>query len=140
METTQPVVDALHAWIEWGAFGIELLAVVIIIASVVRMTISTRTIRYLMSQANDAGVERSKTNLGKSLLLALELLVAADVVRTVTAAPTLENVAVLGILVLVRTILSWSLIVEMDGRWPWQAAAAAESSARASVPAPEKRL
>lgn len=51
-------------------------------------------------------------------------------VRTVTLAPTLQNVLVLGILMLVRTILSWSLIVEMEGRWPWQAAAD-----KASLPA-----
>ena len=45
---------------------------------------------------------------------------AADVIRTVALAPTLANVAVLGLLVLVRTMLSWSLSVEMEGHWPWQ--------------------
>ena len=54
------------------------------------------------------------------MLLGLELLVAADVVRTVAIEPTLSNVAVLGLLVAVRTILSWSLAVEMEGSWPWQ--------------------
>jgi uncharacterized membrane protein len=53
-------------------------------------------------------------------LLGLELLVAADVVRTVALEPTLKNVGVLGLLVLIRTFLSWSLTVEMEGRWPWQ--------------------
>ena len=61
-----------------------------------------------------------KHSLGKSLLLGLEILVAADVVRTVALEPTLENIAGLGVLVLVRTFLSWSLVVEMEGRWPWQ--------------------
>jgi uncharacterized membrane protein len=59
--------------------------------------------------------------LGRSLLLGLEFLVAADVVRTVALEPTLSNVAVLGLLVLVRTFLSWTLTVEIEGRWPWQA-------------------
>jgi uncharacterized membrane protein len=59
--------------------------------------------------------------LGRSLLLGLEFLVAADVVRTVALEPTLSNVAVLGPLVLVRTFLSWTLTVEIEGRWPWQA-------------------
>jgi uncharacterized membrane protein len=55
-----------------------------------------------------------------STLLGLEILVAADVIRTVALDPTLESVAVLGLLVLVRTFLSWSIIVEIEGRWPWQ--------------------
>jgi uncharacterized membrane protein len=54
------------------------------------------------------------------LLLGLELLVAADVVRTVALEPTLNNVAILGLLVVVRTFLSWSMSVEVEGRWPWQ--------------------
>jgi hypothetical protein len=55
------------------------------------------------------------------LLLGLEFLVAGDVVRTVALEPTLTNVAVLGLLVLIRTFLGWSLAVEIEGRWPWQA-------------------
>jgi uncharacterized membrane protein len=59
--------------------------------------------------------------LGRGLLLGLEMLVAADVVRTVALAPTLSNmVGVLSILVLIRTFLSWSLTMEMEHRWPWQ--------------------
>jgi uncharacterized membrane protein len=55
------------------------------------------------------------------LLIGLEVLVAADIVRTVALDPTLESVAVLGLLVLIRTFLSWSVVVEIDHRWPWQA-------------------
>jgi hypothetical protein len=58
--------------------------------------------------------------MGRSLLLGLEFLVAGDVVRTVALEPTLVNVGVLGLLVLIRTFLSWSLAVEIEGRWPWQ--------------------
>ena len=58
--------------------------------------------------------------LGRSILLGLELLVAADIIRTVAITPTLESVAVLGGIVLIRTFLSFSLEVEMTGRWPWQ--------------------
>jgi uncharacterized membrane protein len=54
------------------------------------------------------------------LLLGLEILVAADIVRTVALEATLESVAVLGLLVLIRTFLSWALVVEIEGRWPWQ--------------------
>jgi uncharacterized membrane protein len=53
--------------------------------------------------------------------LGLEILVAADIIRTVALEATLQSVAILGLLVLVRTFLSWALAVEMEGRWPWQA-------------------
>lgn len=60
--------------------------------------------------------------LGRSLLLGLELLVAGDVIKTVAVAATMENVLVLGVLVVVRTILSISIDIEVDGRFPWQEA------------------
>jgi uncharacterized membrane protein len=61
-----------------------------------------------------------RTVFGRSILLGLEFLVAADIIRTVAVQPSLENVAVLGLIVLIRTFLSFSLEVEIDGRWPWQ--------------------
>ncbi len=57
---------------------------------------------------------------GRSILLGLEILVAADLIRTVAVDPTWENVLVLGLIVLIRTFLSFSLEVEMDGVWPWR--------------------
>jgi len=57
---------------------------------------------------------------GKALLLGLEILVAADIIRTVALEATLNSVIVLGLLVLIRTFLSWALVVEIEGRWPWQ--------------------
>lgn len=61
-----------------------------------------------------------RQQLGRAILLGLELLVAADIIRTVAVTPTLESVAVLGVIVLVRTFLSFSLEVELTGSWPWQ--------------------
>jgi uncharacterized membrane protein len=58
--------------------------------------------------------------LGRSILLGLELLVAADIIRTVAVTPTLLGVAVLAGIVLIRTFLSFSLELEITGRWPWQ--------------------
>ncbi|MDQ0924727.1 putative membrane protein [Pseudarthrobacter sp. W1I19] len=58
--------------------------------------------------------------LGRSILLGLELLVAADIIRTVAVTPTFETVGVLAIIVLIRTFLSFSLELEITGRWPWQ--------------------
>jgi uncharacterized membrane protein len=57
--------------------------------------------------------------IGRGVLLGLELLVAGDIIRTVAIEPTLTNVAVLGLIVLVRTFLSFSLEVELTGAWPW---------------------
>lgn len=108
------------AWIELASLVIEFLAVAIIIVSVFYS--SARFFYYLFSHraVSDDQYMRYKHSLGRSLLLGLEILVAADVIRTVALQPTLENVAALGLLVVVRTFLSWSLVVEIEGRWPWQ--------------------
>ncbi len=65
-----------------------------------------------------------RRQLGRSILLGLELLVAADIIRTVAVTPTLTSVAVLGSIVVIRTFLSFSLELEITGRWPWQKAPA----------------
>jgi len=62
-----------------------------------------------------------RQNLGRAILLGLELLVAGDIIKTVAVAPTLQNMAVLGAIVVIRTFLSFSLELEINGRWPWQA-------------------
>jgi hypothetical protein len=61
---------------------------------------------------------------GGALLLALEILVAADLIRTIAVSPTLDNVLILGLIVLIRTLLSFSLEVEIEGVWPWRRALA----------------
>ncbi|MFP2913075.1 DUF1622 domain-containing protein [Pyxidicoccus sp. 3LFB2] len=71
-----------------------------------------------------------RQNLGAAILLGLELLVAADIIRTVAEAPSLRQVLVLGLIVLIRTFLSFTLEVELEGRWPWQAEPAAPSEPR----------
>jgi uncharacterized membrane protein len=105
--------------IEYSAQGIEMFAVAIIVIAIVH-----GTIRYLIrvnQQMSDA-YQRLKAQLGKALLLGLEFLVAADIVRTVALEPNLQNVVILGLLVIIRTFLSWSLVVEIEGRWPWRGA------------------
>lgn len=64
--------------------------------------------------------ETVRATFGRSVLLGLEVLVAADIIRTVAVDPTLSNLYVLALLVAIRTFLSWSLEVEIEGRWPWQ--------------------
>ena len=65
-------------------------------------------------------VRRFRQEFGGAIVLGLEFLVAGDIIRTVVVAPTLENAAVLAIIVLVRTVLSMALQVEIEGRWRWQ--------------------
>lgn len=68
-----------------------------------------------------------RRQLGRSILLGLELLVAADIIRTVAVKPSLSSVGVLAGIVLIRTFLSFSLELEITGRWPWQQKAADEA-------------
>jgi uncharacterized membrane protein len=99
---------------EW----IEILAIAVIAASIlIALVVGFRTALAVNALA---GVDAVKRQIGRGLLLGLDLLIAADIIRTVTLEPTLENVAALGLLVVVRTFLSWSLVVELTGRWPWQ--------------------
>ena len=65
---------------------------------------------------------RLKDIIGKALQLGLEFLVAADIIRTVTVEPPMEKILSLGLLIVVRTFLSWSIVVEIEGCWPWQVA------------------
>ena len=67
-----------------------------------------------------AAYNRFREQLGRSILIGLELLVAGDICRTVAVTPTLANVLTLATIVLVRTFLSFSLELEISGRWPWQ--------------------
>ncbi|MGE0403506.1 MAG: DUF1622 domain-containing protein [Kofleriaceae bacterium] len=74
-----------------------------------------------LRHSGGAAVFRSFRNqLGRAILLGLEFLVAADIIRTVSEVPTLEKVVVLAVIVLIRTFLSFALEVELEGRWPWQ--------------------
>jgi uncharacterized membrane protein len=74
-----------------------------------------------------------RSQLGRAILLGLELLVAADIIRTVAITPTMESVGVLAGIVLIRTFLSWSLELEITGRWPWQQKELAEPATPARV-------
>ena len=76
--------------------------------------------KVLITQSSDIAYKTFRAQIVRSLILGLEILVAGDVIRTVAISPTLTSVAVLGLIVLIRCFLSWSLTLEIDGRWPWQ--------------------
>jgi uncharacterized membrane protein len=125
--TNEHLVESVRGAIEWAALGIEVLGALVIVAGVLRVAITRGTIRFLFKLDEPGAYGSYKQQMGRSLLLGLEFLVAGDVVRTVALEPTLLNVSVLGLLVLVRTFLSWSLAVEIEGHWPWQSRAIALS-------------
>ncbi|MFO7592334.1 MAG: DUF1622 domain-containing protein [Acidimicrobiia bacterium] len=70
-------------------------------------------------RSNTDGFMELRRNLGRAILLGLEVLIIADIIRTIVVEPTLESVGVLGIIVIIRILLSFSLEVEVDGSWPW---------------------
>jgi uncharacterized membrane protein len=104
-------------WIDVAAKAIEALAVAIMVVFILM-----GTFRWLLHSVKqiEGAYERYRIVLGKTLLVGLELLVAADIIDTVAFALTITNLELLGGLVLVRTALGWTLTVEVEGHWPWQ--------------------
>ena len=99
----------------------SLMAVFIVAAGAV-----VATTRLLVNRAHNAGNYYSsyRQDIGRAILLGLEFLIAGDIIRTVVVAPTIQNVLVLGLIVLIRTFLSLSLQLEIEGRLPWRRAGA----------------
>ncbi len=108
--TFSDVVEAVGKVVD--GVGVALMIAGALVASVV----ATR--RAVTRDPNTYRLYRRQ--LGRSILLGLELLVAADIIRTVAVTPTIRSVTVLGAIVLIRTFLSFSLELEITGRWPWQ--------------------
>ena len=75
--------------------------------------------RFFGDADRDKAIASFRSSLGRAILLGLEFLVAADIINTVAVTPTLLSVAVLAGIVIIRTFLSFSLEVEIEGRWPW---------------------
>jgi uncharacterized membrane protein len=103
------------------ARGVEILGILTIVLGLAAALV--RAGRALAGgRGGEEGYRIVRTVFGRSILLGLEFLVAGDIIRTVAVQPSLQNVVVLGLIVLIRTFLSFSLEVEIDGRWPWRRA------------------
>ena len=98
---------------------VELIGIAIIAAGAI---VTLLIFLYHLARREDVvtAVSHLRSDLGRAILLGLEFLVAADIINTVAIEPTLDSVVVLGGIVLIRTLLSFSLEVEIEGRWPWQ--------------------
>jgi uncharacterized membrane protein len=98
---------------------VEGIGVAIILVGTVAVLVRSGMAR--LRRAPDADwYQLGRRGIGRALLLGLEVLVAGDIIRTVAVEPTLAAAVSLGIIVLIRTFLSWSIELETDGRWPWQ--------------------
>jgi len=111
--------EVLTALIANVSFILELLAVAIISLAIFYAVIKFIFI-FLKYKETNTSVKNFKQVVGRSVQIALELLIAADIINTVVLDATIENVLVLGILVLIRTFLSWTLVLETEGQWPWR--------------------
>lgn len=97
---------------------IEVGGIAVIVLGTVGATLSA--LRQILAGARGENVFGPyRSNLGRAILLGLEFLVAADIINTVAIEPSLQSLAILGGIVLIRTFLSFSLEVEIEGRWPW---------------------
>ena len=105
-------------WVEVVGKSIDGVGVAVVVVGITAATVA------FVSGLRQAGFEdvyrAYRRGLGRAILLGLEFLVAADIIRTVAVSPTFKSAGVLAIIVLIRTFLSMSLQVEIEGRWPWQ--------------------
>jgi len=116
----------VREWVDLAAQGLEILAVAIMVSFI---AVGTALALLHFAKKSGGAYAGYRVVLGRTLQVGLELLVAADIIRTVSTPLTLTNLLLLGGLVLVRTFLGWTLTIEIEGHWPWQ-------GARDAVPSP----
>jgi uncharacterized membrane protein len=121
MNTTSPHLRDLDVavgyWINLVGNGIEIFGVLVIV-----LGICWSTFLFIRRRTAEQNYDTYKIRIGRSLLLGLEVLVAADIVKTIALDLTFASLGLLAGLVLIRTFLSWTLVLEIEGRWPWQRA------------------
>lgn len=111
-------VDAgVSGWIHFVGICIEVFGVFIIVAGIIWSTFAC-----VFSWSSAGTYDQYRIRIGRSLLLGLEVLVAADIIKTIAIELNFTSLGLLAGLVLVRTFLNWTLTLEIEGRWPWNAA------------------
>lgn len=109
--------ESIEHYIEYVAKGIEIIGIIVIALGTL-MAIANYL--FHLRKREDKYYKAMRQQLGKAILLGLEILVAADIIATVVTEPTMDRVLTLAIVVLIRTFLSLSIQVEVEGRFPWQ--------------------
>jgi len=103
-----------------AGYAIETIGVLVIIVG--SAVASFRFLSHFREEAEGVAYGMLRRQLGRSIILGLEFLIAGDIIRTVIVADTLTNVATLGLIILIRTFLGFTLHLEVEGRWPWESA------------------
>lgn len=112
-----PYLASIHEIINFAGLALDVLGVLIIVTGAVLSTLAFLT----PWRAHPLTYRGYRKNVGRSILLGLEFLVGGDIIRTVSVEhPSLENVFVLGLIVMIRTGMSFTMEAELEGRWPWQ--------------------
>ncbi len=105
---------------------VETVGIGVLVAGAI-LAIAAFILRMLQRRQFSDAYRGLRADLGRAILLGLEFLVIADIIRTVAVEPTLQNLGVLAFIVAIRTFLSFALELEVSGRWPWQKGQAGES-------------
>jgi len=133
LETRQPAAEGeglqtstVLAFVDMIAFGLQLAAVTVIVGAVLAAT-GLFLRQGLLGHDWRIAYAHYRANLGRGILIGLELLVGADIIATITAPLTFTSVGLLGLIILIRTFLSFALETEIEGRWPWRRAATREA-------------
>jgi len=112
------MLEILKPVAEWCASGLELLGLAIITLSAIYALIAAAV--FFLGRREGSALDAGRQALGSGILFGLEFFVAADIIHTVAVDLSMRTVAVLAVIVLIRTFLSFTLHVELKGRWPWQ--------------------
>lgn len=118
---TNGLTQTLGSLPEWCAVAIEILGIGIITLIAI-YSLLHGAIRLLKGDSPSEVQQEVRQRLGRGILLGLEFLIAADIIHTVAVELTFSTVGVLALVVLIRTFLSFTLEVELTGKWPWQQA------------------
>ncbi len=113
--------EQVLTYLEQAGAVISLFAVLVIIAGFA-LAVGLYALRY-RGKTLQQNFNQFKIELGSALTLGLEILILGDVIETITVKPTFQSLSVLAFLVVIRTIVSWTLILEIEGHWPWQSSA-----------------
>ena len=117
--------DAIQEVLVSVAKGLEIVGAAALVLGFV--VASVQCIRRLRERGPQEAYERYRQSLGRTVLVGLEILVAATIIKTLTVDPTPAGLGLLALMIGIRTILGWSMVLELEGRWPWQKRPAEEA-------------
>jgi len=120
--------EIAHRVADW----LPITAVVVIAVAVVVAVVGAAVL--VLRKDSGGAVDAFRNRMGRGLLIGLDILIAADIIETVTLEPTIENIAGLGVLVVIRTFLSWAIFLEIEERWPWQSPVGRHRADRDNAP------